>query len=91
MSDIACRRCVVSGRVQGVFYRATIARIAKANGLTGWARNLPDGRVEVLLCGERDAVQLVATALWEGSRMSKVTAVECEPAEVDTPAGFVTG
>ena len=48
----ACIRCLVSGRVQGVFYRATAQREAMRLGITGWAQNLPDGRVEVLACGE---------------------------------------
>jgi acylphosphatase len=51
-----CRRSFVSGRVQGVFYRATCVREATRRGLRGFARNLADGRVEVLACGEESAV-----------------------------------
>jgi acylphosphatase len=51
-----CRRSFVSGRVQGVFYRATCVRKAQSLGLAGFARNLADGRVEVLACGEAAAV-----------------------------------
>ena len=76
-----CRRSFVSGRVQGVFYRATCVRKAQQMGVTGFARNLPDGRVEVLACGEEPLVEAFVQWLWEGSPASKVTAVES--AEVD--------
>lgn len=76
-----CRRCFVSGRVQGVFYRATCVRKADSLGLRGFARNLADGRVEVLACGDAAAVEEFVAWLWEGSAASKVTAVEA--AEVD--------
>jgi acylphosphatase len=70
-----CRRSFVSGRVQGVFYRKTAVRRARELGLRGFARNLPDGRVEVLACGEEAAVATFLDWLWEGSSASKVTAV----------------
>jgi len=71
-----CRRSFVSGRVQGVFYRATCVRKAQSLGLSGFARNLADGRVEVLACGDGAAVDAFMAWLWEGSSASKVTAVE---------------
>ena len=71
-----CRRSFVSGRVQGVFYRATCVRKAQSLGLSGFARNLADGRVEVLACGDAAAVDDFVGWLWEGSPASKVTAVE---------------
>jgi acylphosphatase len=88
-----CRRSHVSGRVQGVFYRATCVRKARALGLTGYARNLADGRVEVLTCGEPAAVEEFIGWLWEGSPASKVTAVdtvEVDPAPVQSAADFVS-
>ena len=71
-----CRRSFVSGRVQGVFYRATCVRKAQEMGVTGFARNLADGRVEVLACGEAPLVEAFVQWLWQGSPASKVTAVE---------------
>ncbi|HEY7887692.1 MAG TPA: acylphosphatase [Steroidobacteraceae bacterium] len=87
------KKCLVSGRVQGVFYRGTAAQRARELGVHGYARNLPDGRVEVLACGEEKAVQEFVRWLWTGSSASKVAAVEVvdapEPAE-RVPAGFHT-
>lgn len=72
------RRCLVSGRVQGVFYRASTRARAELLGVTGHARNLPDGRVEVLACGEPEAVQALCAWLWQGSPASSVREVAVE-------------
>jgi acylphosphatase len=88
-----CRRSFVSGRVQGVFYRATCVRKAQSLGVRGYARNLDDGRVEVLACGEAAAVDALVAWLWEGSAASKVTAVDSvdlDPAATQPPAGFTS-
>jgi len=69
---------VVAGRVQGVFYRASTRARAETLGVTGHARNLPDGRVEVLACGQREAVEALCRWLWQGSPASHVSAVEIE-------------
>jgi acylphosphatase len=68
--------CWVSGRVQGVYYRGTTASRARQMGISGYARNLPDGRVEVLAQGTEAAVEAFIQWLWIGSSASKVTAVE---------------
>jgi acylphosphatase len=57
-------RVVASGRVQGVFYRATCARLARGLGLTGYVRNLPDGRVEAAFEGSDAAVDEMVQ--WSG-------------------------
>ena len=88
-----CKRCLVSGRVQGVFYRASAQQRARELGLRGFARNLPDGRVEVLACGEAAAVEAFVGWLWTGSSASKVTAVEVAEVAVgalDGQTGFLT-
>jgi acylphosphatase len=88
-----CRRSFVSGRVQGVFYRATCVRKAETLGLRGYARNLADGRVEVLACGESADVERFTAWLWEGSPGSKVTGVETADADAaEAPrSGFTSG
>ncbi|HEY6126198.1 MAG TPA: acylphosphatase [Steroidobacteraceae bacterium] len=88
-----CRRSFVSGRVQGVFYRATCVRKAESLGLTGYARNLADGRVEVLACGDEATVEVFVAWLWEGSPASKVTDVatgHADAASLQRTAGFVS-
>jgi len=91
---LIARRCLVAGRVQGVFYRASARARATTLGVTGFARNLPDGRVEVLACGDTAAVDALCQWLWQGSPASSVTAVEIEevePAVVKPwPEGFGT-
>ncbi|SIN88381.1 acylphosphatase [Sulfurivirga caldicuralii] len=66
---------LVSGRVQGVWFRAYTQRKARELGLTGWVRNLPDGRVEVVAEGPRPQLEALAQWLWQGSPLSKVTDV----------------
>jgi acylphosphatase len=70
-----CMHGVVSGRVQGVWYRGFVKQQALAHQLSGWAKNLDDGRVEVLLCGEQQAVEAVVDSLRTGPPMSRVDAV----------------
>ncbi len=67
----------VSGMVQGVFYRAnTMYEAHKIGGLTGWARNLPDGRVEVVCEGDRGKVERLMDWLWKGAEYADVEDVE---------------
>ncbi|MDQ2696648.1 MAG: acylphosphatase [Pseudomonadota bacterium] len=83
-------RCYVSGRVQGVWYRGTTRDRALELGITGYARNLDDGRVEVLACGDEGAVTALRDWLWEGPRHARVTDVRCETAPYQDIAGFTT-
>jgi acylphosphatase len=78
MSARIARRCLVSGRVQGVFYRASTRQRAIELGVTGHARNLADGRVEVLACGEPAAVHALCDWLWIGPPASQVASIEIE-------------
>jgi len=86
-----CMRCVVAGRVQGVFFRATTRRQAQDLGLTGHAHNLPDGRVEVLVCGHPEAVKQLTEWLRRGPSGAVVTGVSGEPVAYRTLSGFTTG
>lgn len=81
MQEKMCVQCYVSGKVQGVWFRAGAQQQAVQLGLTGWARNLPDGRVEVLACGEKDAVSAMLVWLEEGPELAKVSGVERKEVE----------
>jgi acylphosphatase len=76
MTGRIARRCFVSGRVQGVFYRASTRQRAAELSLECDARNLPDGRVEVFVSGEPAAVQALIDWLHVGPPAAHVTAVE---------------
>jgi acylphosphatase len=94
MSNLIARRCYVSGRVQGVFYRASTRHKAVELGCAGYAANLDDGRVEVLAVGEPPAVQSLLDWLWRGSPGSDVKFVEVRELSLDdldnVPVGFAT-
>lgn len=90
----ASRRCWVSGRVQGVSFRANTARQAHALGIRGYARNLPDGRVEVLACGPGEALEKLIEWLHRGPLLARVDSVQVEEAGLDNgdiPGDFSTG
>lgn len=69
---------VISGRVQGVFFRANTRREALNLGLMGWVRNLPDGRVEVIVEGEEDKVERLIHWCWEGPPLAIVREIDVE-------------
>ena len=74
-------RAVVSGRVQGVFFRDSTVRFARELGVTGWVRNREDGQVEVHAEGEDDHVAAVLAFLREGPPRAEVGGVEAEDLE----------
>ena len=69
---IVARRFTISGRVQGVGFRWFAKDVADREGVTGWVRNLPDGRVEALVEGDTDAVTRVERSLRMGPRGARV-------------------
>lgn len=75
---LAARRFRVSGRVQGVGYRAFAARVARTLGLRGGAANLEDGRVEVVAAGAAHALDRLESALREGPSLARVSEVDVE-------------
>jgi len=68
----------ISGRVQGVFYRAYTQDAARTHGVNGWVRNLPDGRVEAVFEGDARAVDAMVQWCHRGSPMSRVDRVEVQ-------------
>lgn len=70
------RHFFVSGKVQGVFYRANTRRKALELDLCGWVRNVPDGRVELQAFGELENLELLEKWLWEGPPAAQVENVE---------------
>lgn len=83
-----CQRCVVAGIVQGVYYRAATQEQATRLSITGSVRNLPNGDVEVIACGNKEDVEMLIRWLWQGpprARVEDVTVDELTPADF---AGF---
>lgn len=83
---------MISGRVQGVAFRVYTRVQALALNLRGYARNLPDGRVEVLAVGDSDAIERLAEWLQQGPPLARVDAVVREAGvSVSEPTGFAIG
>ena len=85
------RRFRVTGRVQGVCFRASTRTEAKRLGLTGHARNLADGSVEVLACGSAQAIDALARWLAAGPPLARVDGVVAEEVAIEPPASFTVG
>jgi len=82
--SVVRRHVFVSGRVQGVFFRQETLRVATREGLGGWVRNLPDGRVEAVFEGPADAVARAERWCHRGPPWASVDAVV---ASEEPPAG----
>ena len=81
-------KCTIEGRVQGVFFRARTLEHAIELGISGWVRNLRNGCVELVVCGDAEAVDKLVTWLWQGPPNAKVSAVAVEVWQGDIDAGF---
>lgn len=86
-----CRLFRIEGRVQGVWFRESTRREALPLGITGYAKNMPDGSVEVLACGEAESLDRLAEWLQEGPRMARVSNLECRRTDAEVPDSFYTG
>lgn len=80
---VIARQFIVRGRVQGVGFRWFVIDTAERLGVSGWTRNLPDGRVEIVAQGESDALEQLASALGEGPRAARVDDVTSDDRPVD--------
>ena len=81
---LVARRFLVSGRVQGVGFRYFTQEAALVEGLSGWVRNLPDGRVEILAEGDADAVERFSRRIARGPSMARVEGLDVDE---ETPSG----
>lgn len=77
-----CVHALVTGRVQGVWFRQSTLEEAERAGLVGWVRNLPDGSVEVMLQGEEKAVHHVEAWLGQGPELATVADVQSEAVDL---------
>lgn len=82
------RRVLVSGRVQGVWFRDTCRREARRHGVSGWVRNLEDGRVEAAFEGDPDAVNTLVNWTMNGPPRAQVTGIDVVDETPRGEAGF---
>jgi acylphosphatase len=82
------RKLVIHGRVQGVFFRDTLRRLAEQHGVTGWARNTREGTVEMILEGDRGAVERVVEFARRGPEGAEVERVEMTEESPEGLSGF---
>lgn len=85
------KKVIVSGDVQGVFFRDSCRREAEGNRVAGRASNLPDGRVEVILEGAPDAVQRMVEWCRRGSAQAEVDSIEVSTEDPGGLSGFRVG
>jgi acylphosphatase len=90
-SEIVRRRVRVRGRVQGVFFRERLRRLAERRAVAGWASNRPDGSLEALFEGQADAVQELLAFCHEGPPHARVETVEIAEETPEGLAGFRIG
>jgi len=83
----ACR-LLISGRVQGVSFRYYMREAAQKLGVSGWCRNLSDGRVEALVCGSPEQLTAMQDWAWQGPPEAVVEQVDVSPAEEEKITSF---
>jgi acylphosphatase len=85
-----CRLFLIEGRVQGVWFRESTRREAQPLGITGYAKNMPDGSVQVLACGEPAALERLAEWLKQGPPLAQVERMEWIVSKSECPQSFIT-
>lgn len=85
-----CKKFTVNGKVQGVWYRASTQQEALRLGLTGYAKNLASGDVEVVACGEEAALDTLEQWLWQGPPLASVNEVNVNELELQEYNTFET-
>jgi acylphosphatase len=79
---------VIRGRVQGVFFRDSLRRLAERDGIAGWARNTPEGTVEAVFEGDPAAVERLVSFAGTGPRDARVEEIEVSEEEPEGLSGF---
>ncbi|MDX2085038.1 MAG: acylphosphatase [Candidatus Melainabacteria bacterium] len=87
-AELRTIRLLISGRVQGVFYRATMAEAAQQLNITGWCRNLPDGRVEAIVQGLAGPLDALIAWCHQGPPKAQVHAVDVQAVASDEVASY---
>ncbi|KTD39063.1 acylphosphatase [Legionella moravica] len=90
MTNQLCMRCYIAGKVQGVWFRASAKIEADKLRISGWARNLDDGRVEVFACGTYEQLEQFHIWLQSGPRLARVDRYAREDLPWEEYRGFVT-
>lgn len=85
---MSCLHLLISGQVQGVWFRESMRQEALALGATGWVRNLPDGKVEAVVCGSETTVDSMLTWAKKGSPLAKVNSIETRDIPAEPFSGF---
>lgn len=85
---VIARHLVITGRVQGVFYRNWTVQTASALGLTGWVRNRVDGSVEAVVEGDEEAVEQFIALARQGPPAARVSAIDIRPVGVEGMTSF---
>ena len=88
MTDRARAHVYVSGKVQGVYFRATTREEAREHGVDGWVRNLDDGRVEAVFEGPKEDVESLIEFCHRGSKAARIDDVEVSYEEPQGEDGF---
>jgi acylphosphatase len=81
-------RVLISGRVQGVFFRDSCRRLAEQHGVAGWVRNLPDGQVEAVFEGPAEEVRHLVDWAHTGPRLAAVSDIAVQPEPPEGLAAF---
>lgn len=90
--EVVRAHLLIHGRVQGVGFRWSMQREARKLGVNGWVRNLPNGKVEAVIEGEKERVEALIGWAYQGPLLARVTRVEVRWEEPRGERGFrVTG
>lgn len=84
MTPKVCIKANISGKVQGVFFRDSTVKKAQELQLTGWVKNTPDNKVELMACGERDHIMELTEWLWQGPSAAEVSNVHWEETPLES-------